>query len=143
MPIEVVSNGSKREYVYDYRGRRINTKTHLDATTSHESKLVFKDNQLFSSEDRFGRMTYYAYDATDGRMIRSVNGLVPEFSLVDFAAVINQVRDSAANAIYTVTDNVYGPTGNLLRSHDPRNICLLYTSPSPRDQRGSRMPSSA
>ena len=24
-----------------------------------------------------------------------------------------------------------------------RNFCLLYTSPSPRDQRGSRMPSSA
>ena len=24
-----------------------------------------------------------------------------------------------------------------------RKICLLYTSPSPRDQRGSRMPSSA
>ena len=28
-----------------------------------------------------------------------------------------------------------------LRGSD--NICLLYTSPSPRDQRGSRMPSSA
>ena len=27
-------------------------------------------------------------------------------------------------------------------SHKP-NTCLLYTSPSPRDQRGSRMPSSA
>ena len=26
---------------------------------------------------------------------------------------------------------------------DPRDPCLLYTSPSPRDQRGSRMPSSA
>ena len=25
----------------------------------------------------------------------------------------------------------------------PLDICLLYTSPSPRDQRGSRMPSSA
>ena len=24
-----------------------------------------------------------------------------------------------------------------------RRVCLLYTSPSPRDQRGSRMPSSA
>ena len=24
-----------------------------------------------------------------------------------------------------------------------RSVCLLYTSPSPRDQRGSRMPSSA
>ena len=49
----------------------------------------------------------------------------------------------------------------LLVSHDPANMnyltgydawsfyyaqcvfCLLYTSPSPRDQRGSRMPSSA
>ena len=29
--------------------------------------------------------------------------------------------------------------GNVIGS----NICLLYTSPSPRDQRGSRMPSSA
>ena len=28
--------------------------------------------------------------------------------------------------------------------HEQRfDICLLYTSPSPRDQRGSRMPSSA
>ena len=26
---------------------------------------------------------------------------------------------------------------------DPFDDCLLYTSPSPRDQRGSRMPSSA
>ena len=26
---------------------------------------------------------------------------------------------------------------------DNMNFCLLYTSPSPRDQRGSRMPSSA
>ena len=26
---------------------------------------------------------------------------------------------------------------------DQRSPCLLYTSPSPRDQRGSRMPSSA
>ena len=29
------------------------------------------------------------------------------------------------------------------RRRDFMNYCLLYTSPSPRDQRGSRMPSSA
>ena len=29
------------------------------------------------------------------------------------------------------------------RGHDIVYTCLLYTSPSPRDQRGSRMPSSA
>ena len=28
-------------------------------------------------------------------------------------------------------------------SFDKHKACLLYTSPSPRDQRGSRMPSSA
>ena len=31
----------------------------------------------------------------------------------------------------------YDPNGSLVTT------CLLYTSPSPRDQRGSRMPSSA
>ena len=32
---------------------------------------------------------------------------------------------------------------NPLMRYDGYYICLLYTSPSPRDQRGSRMPSSA
>ena len=30
-----------------------------------------------------------------------------------------------------------------LAANDNSSLCLLYTSPSPRDQRGSRMPSSA
>ena len=30
-----------------------------------------------------------------------------------------------------------------IKLHNQLMICLLYTSPSPRDQRGSRMPSSA
>ena len=29
------------------------------------------------------------------------------------------------------------------KTNNQTKICLLYTSPSPRDQRGSRMPSSA
>ena len=33
--------------------------------------------------------------------------------------------------------------GNNDDDDDDVKICLLYTSPSPRDQRGSRMPSSA
>ena len=32
---------------------------------------------------------------------------------------------------------------NVLALADLAKYCLLYTSPSPRDQRGSRMPSSA
>ena len=34
-------------------------------------------------------------------------------------------------------------TRNVANIVPPSNCCLLYTSPSPRDQRGSRMPSSA
>ena len=34
-------------------------------------------------------------------------------------------------------------TGHLVIDTPINNVCLLYTSPSPRDQRGSRMPSSA
>ena len=38
---------------------------------------------------------------------------------------------------------VLGALGILLGSGNYIDACLLYTSPSPRDQRGSRMPSSA
>ena len=31
---------------------------------------------------------------------------------------------------------------NIENEEDNNDTCLLYTSPSPRDQRGSRMPSS-
>ena len=40
-------------------------------------------------------------------------------------------------------DSVVTATGNDLLTTLAPWICLLYTSPSPRDQRGSRMPSSA
>ena len=35
------------------------------------------------------------------------------------------------------------PYGCAVHVHARFEVCLLYTSPSPRDQRGSRMPSSA
>ena len=36
-----------------------------------------------------------------------------------------------------------GTTGNILYSVNETYVCLLYTSPSPRDRQKSRMPSSA
>ena len=42
-----------------------------------------------------------------------------------------------------VTSNTAGGTGRGGGIADVSGTCLLYTSPSPRDQRGSRMPSSA
>ena len=42
------------------------------------------------------------------------------------------------------TDDFIGVLGLVdYEAGNPNHSCLLYTSPSPRDQRGSRMPSSA
>ena len=40
-------------------------------------------------------------------------------------------------------DRVFSEIARVLKPGGRFSICLLYTSPSPRDQRGSRMPSSA
>ena len=46
--------------------------------------------------------------------------------------------------LYSLTGLLAVCTGLLcVNLIEPGEICLLYTSPSPRDQRGSRMPSSA
>ena len=43
----------------------------------------------------------------------------------------------------TFTNDVYPRSRSHLSIYPTTLVCLLYTSPSPRDQRGSRMPSSA
>ena len=53
-------------------------------------------------------------------------------------ATVEEVRETAA----LLHGTIGGGEVNLLTS-EQREACLLYTSPSPRDQRGSRMPSSA
>ena len=49
----------------------------------------------------------------------------------------------AATDVVQITWVVDSVTGGLSANGIEFGVCLLYTSPSPRDQRGSRMPSSA
>ena len=62
--------------------------------------------------------------------------------------IVNLARQVIESAGYTVRDAKF-PDGDIeieftgLRPGEKMIDCLLYTSPSPRDQRGSRMPSSA
>ena len=54
-----------------------------------------------------------------------------------------QIASVAAVCVsYIVAVNFREPVSQFIQADEPWN-CLLYTSPSPRDQRGSRMPSSA
>ena len=70
---------------------------------------------------------------------------------IDKLAVVHKNAELGENCSIgpycTIADDVKIGDGTVLRAHayvdEHTTICLLYTSPSPRDQRGSRMPSSA
>ena len=49
----------------------------------------------------------------------------------------------AVSNLHKNTDKSFVNTMTALHGYIDPKTCLLYTSPSPRDQRGSRMPSSA
>ena len=59
------------------------------------------------------------------------------------AKAINKVLTEGRTSIVSRDPRGLKPTGKPNEFVDPSDPCLLYTSPSPRDQRGSRMPSSA
>ena len=60
-----------------------------------------------------------------------------------FDIVINVPTDPNIGAGESIGGDGLTTQVNLTNGGEIGNTCLLYTSPSPRDQRGSRMPSSA
>lgn len=121
-PIEHNVAGSKTKFVYDYRGRRIQTTVYPRANVELMSSNSYVDNRLFSSQDPYGRKSFYGYDVTNGRMIRQVIGTVPSYSLANFAAVMAAVRNQSPNATFLVNDSVYDSAGRLESRFDPRGI---------------------
>ena len=97
--------------------------------------VELNDEAAAYGRDRFG------LDIKTGTL-ETVDLPANSFDLVMMWNVLEHVPDpaEALAQLNTVTK-----TGGrlVLNLPDPESICLLYTSPSPRDQRGSRMPSSA
>ena len=66
---------------------------------------------------------------------------------VDFASQIAEkqsAKEAAAAEIESITANIDALKADLkAKKAELKSICLLYTSPSPRDPKTSRMPSSA
>ena len=58
---------------------------------------------------------------------------------ITHAAFLTQVRDYTEVSSNVLTDSIID---KFIRATE-LNVCLLYTSPSPRDRTRSRMPSSA
>ena len=100
--------------------------------TCGQSVLTYADdNELF------------AFDADTGEVLWTYQG------------IIESARMLTAPSPAVIDDTVIAPfasgelvalrvqNGGVLWQDALSSACLLYTSPSPRDQRGSRMPSSA
>ena len=65
--------------------------------------------------------------------LRYIHGIGPAKA----AEICEKVGIAAERRVTDLTDQ------EILKIRETIDACLLYTSPSPRDQRGSRMPSSA
>ena len=71
--------------------------------------------------------------------------LLVSFLLLNSNALsANTTEANGERSLVEIFDD-FADTYKVFFSYEKANIedCLLYTSPSPRDQRGSRMPSSA
>ena len=100
-----------------------------------------------------GRMPYGpALEAQRARNAAVAAGEAPALLLVEHDPVVTVSRRPAAREHVKVSEDELRGRGIALERtdrggdvtyHGPGQLCLLYTSPSPRDQRGSRMPSSA
>ena len=70
-------------------------------------------------------------------MKKQTRSILQELNNLAITSDKDRLIESTANNIINSSINLI----NLINSE--YDACLLYTSPSPRDQRGSRMPSSA
>ena len=75
----------------------------------------------------------------DGEFIVSKSNKKKTIGEVAFACYLPGVRDEMKSPLPEGDEPGLKETS----FYDPSNFCLLYTSPSPRDKRQSRMPSSA
>ena len=114
--------------------------TKLDAGWSHD---VNTNSFLFAGSPRKVRVYVKCHQNIPG----TVNSQRPapmlfldRTNIVNGTAVTEVVDCSATGYIRDTNDHENSSNGIVFPDMNP---CLLYTSPSPRDQRGSRMPSSA
>jgi RHS repeat-associated protein len=131
---KVTENGSTREYIHDHRGRPIESRVIPRAGITLSSTVAYLDNRQFLSTDPYNRSTYFAYDATDGRLIRTVRAAVAGWAPTTQtnAGLLALTRDTNPNAPYIIEDVVYDAQGRLVDRFDGRQI----QSRSEYDSRG-------
>ena len=120
--------------------------TLTNAALAVAGKLTVSDDVKLSQDAAVITHTAPTTATNAGLAISSTNFHVDVEDVRFTGAKIGTTTDAD---LITLADNTVAVAGTLTVSDDVKLseanavICLLYTSPSPRDQRGSRMPSSA
>ena len=101
-----------------------------------------RPSEITSKENYLNRRTFMQGAASAGGSIiaaTAAGAIIPEEKRARLEGVQKSVfsTDETPNSYTDIT------TYNNYYEFGINKSCLLYTSPSPRDQRGSRMPSSA
>ena len=73
----------------------------------------------------------------------SLSSAVVVLAIGSFSIDDGDGNDNATNKQFDWSSEENKRVARVARNYEQVRACLLYTSPSPRDQRGSRMPSSA
>ena len=85
----------------------------------------------------------FLYDEDEDNVSWNKEGDKFHFRILQGSKLITGDIDDKLIRVETKVAKVKAPGVGFMRRLVEKNYCLLYTSPSPRDQRGSRMPSSA
>ncbi len=128
-PVIRTRAGETTEFAYDYRQRVIESRAQPKSGTTLVSKQIYANNQLFATEDPYGRRTYNAYDLSDGRLIRSVQTTVEGVTFANQAAVLAATRSaqSAPNTTLLITDHIHDAEGQTTSVIDPRGVASTTT----------------
>ena len=133
-PTDININGKKTvDLLENQKGIRIGKLETSDEDTSQmfQYQIISNDYSLFEIEDEFLTLGTYSQVNYEKKNIYKLN-----ISSTDNGS-------PAKSIIKEIQINVIDGNDPITKVSLSNYTCLLYTSPSPRDQRGSRMPSSA
>ena len=89
------------------------------------------------------RVNVYRQRGTYAACLRALGNNIPSVELLNLPQVVLKTSERPRGLVLVTGPTGSGKTTTLAALLDHINHCLLYTSPSPRDKRQSRMPSSA
>ena len=116
--------------------------------TSSKTALCHQNGTGFSVVNAVGGTPPYSYEwhTSSGVLISTDDTASSLFTGLYFVEVIDANGCDTVGSVQIISPNtalVVVPEIDPVVCKGDSSGCLLYTSPSPRDQRGSRMPSSA